>query len=143
MRSSAISMYASSGIEYRHRACPTGRGTADLAWKTADQESKRRQNFQVMQLLEMTVAHITACLVAFPDQACIAGCAVSFRGVDEWGVPAPSIGPGQPHAPLQQMQRRLPPHPTARAHEVIMAVSLTRSWIDQHDFQWRELVANP
>src|SRR5690348_9617922 len=84
----------SPSIQNRDGARPTGGRAADLNGKAADRESRHRQRLEVVQLLEVAVADLAAGLVAFPDQAGIAGLAEFFLGVHEGRVPAPGVGAG-------------------------------------------------
>src|SRR5258706_6962879 len=64
-------------------AGPAGRSAADLDREAADREAVARQRLEVVQLLEVAVADLAAGLVAFPDQAGVAGFLVLRLGVDE------------------------------------------------------------
>src|SRR6478736_8439768 len=78
-------------VEDRDRPGPARRGALDLHRKARHHEPGRRQLFEIMQFLDMSIADVAAGLVAFPDQAGISGLGIFFRGMDERRVPAPAI----------------------------------------------------
>src|ERR1700687_192231 len=65
------------------RAGPARRRPLDLDGETRHHEAGRGQKLQIVQLLDMAVADVTAGLVAFPDQAGILGLGIFLRGIDE------------------------------------------------------------
>src|SRR5262249_50097216 len=82
-------------VENRYRAGPAGGGAADLHREAGDGEAVRGDGLEIVQLLEMAVADVAPSLVAFPDQAGIAGLGELFLGVDEGRVPAPAVRTGE------------------------------------------------
>src|SRR6516225_7225546 len=60
-------------VEQGDAAGPPGGRLLDLDRKTAHFETEGRQRFEIGQLFHVAIADLTAGLVAFPDQARIAG----------------------------------------------------------------------
>src|SRR6266852_7971716 len=116
---------AATLIQDRDRAGPAGGAGPYLDRKAAHLEAGRRQAFQIVQLLEMAIADLAAGLVALPDQARIAGLGKFLGCVHERRIPAPAVDSGDPHAPLQQIERGLPPH--AATGRDIMRLAIQRA----------------
>src|ERR1051326_8177070 len=74
-------------VENGDRAGPAGGPGADFYRKTRDLEAGRRQLLQIVQLLDMAIADLAAGLVAFPDQARVAGLGAFLRRVHERRMP--------------------------------------------------------
>src|SRR5262249_14068199 len=69
-----------SVVEQCDAAGPAGGRLLDLHRKAAHLESKGRQRFEIGQLLHVTVTNVAAGLVAFPNQARIAGLEKALGG---------------------------------------------------------------
>ena len=76
-----------------HDARPAGGGLFDLGRETRDREAVGRQNFEIVQLLDMAIADVAAGLVAFPDQRGVVGCSI-FLAV--WTKGASQLQPSIP-----------------------------------------------
>src|SRR5262245_60417942 len=70
-------------VDDSDRARPACGTAAHLHWKAAHYESLGRQRFEIVQLLDVAIADLAAGLVAFPDQAGVAGGKIFLPGVDE------------------------------------------------------------
>ena len=62
-----ISRVRRSHFDDRHCPRPAGRGALDFCGKAADREARGRQDFEIMELLDMTVADMPPRFVALPD----------------------------------------------------------------------------
>jgi len=80
--------------------------------------------------------------VTFPDQTRITCLGIFLRGVDEWRVPAPAIGAGQPHAALEQIHGGLVTHAATGVDVVGLAEFGARAGVDDDDLQRRQRVAD-
>src|ERR1043166_8935672 len=69
------------------RPGPARRGALDLHRETGHHETGRRQELQIVQLLDVTIADMAAGLVAFPDQARVLCLGIFLGGVDERRIP--------------------------------------------------------
>jgi hypothetical protein len=58
------------------------------------------QSLEVVKLLQVAVADIPSRLVSFPNQSRVSSYRVALLGVNEGGVPAPTVGSGNPYAAL-------------------------------------------
>src|SRR6478752_2513591 len=85
-------MPAMSCVQNGDSPGPAGRAALHLHRQAGDGESRRRQRFQIVQLLDLAVARLPAGLVAFPDQRGVAGLGEAARGMAERSIPAPAIG---------------------------------------------------
>src|SRR5262245_52707551 len=99
-----------ASVDDGDRARPAGGTAAHLDRKAAHHEFLGGQRFEIVQLLDVAIADLTAGLVALPDQAGIAGGEIFLPGVDEGRVPAPAVGAGDAHAALEQLERSLAAH---------------------------------
>ena len=129
-------------VEDRHRAGPPRRGGVHLHREAGHFEPVGGQRLQVVQLLDVGVADGASGAVAFPDDRRVVVLGVALRGVGERRVPAPGVGAGEPHAPLQQVQGGVPAHPAARPDVVRLAVAGAGAGVHQHDLQRRQRVAD-
>src|SRR5262245_63767784 len=123
-------------------ARPAGGTAAHFYWKAAHRESFRRQRFAIVQLLDVAIADLAAGLVAFPEQAGIAGGEIFLPGVDEGRVPAPAVGAGDAYAALEQMERGLAAHAAALRHVVRPSIGRARAGVHQHDLQRSERMSD-
>ena len=95
-----------------------------------------------MQLLDVAIADVASGLVTFPDQTGVPGLGVFLRGVDKRRVPAPAIDSGQPHAPLEQIHRRLVAHAAAGIDVILPAIFGPGAGIDDDDLERRKRMAD-
>src|SRR3954454_12608455 len=70
---------------------PAGRGAFDLNGKARNREAGRRQQLQIVQLLDMAIADMAAGLVTFPDQARIPCLGVFSCREYKRRIPAPAV----------------------------------------------------
>src|SRR4029077_5034128 len=96
----------------------------------------------VRELLHVAIADFAPGLVAFPDQAGVAGLLEALCREAERRIPAPAIGAGHAHALVQQEERRLAPETAAAIDEVGLAIGLSGRRIHEHDVARLALVAD-
>src|SRR6478609_6998975 len=94
-------------LDNRHRPRPPRRSPLDLHREARDLEAVIGQRVEVRELLHVAIADLASGLVAFPDDAGVAGLGEAFGRVAERRVPAPAVGAGHAYALLQEKQRRL------------------------------------
>src|SRR5215213_7398880 len=92
-------------VENSYCARPTRRSLFYLHRKAGNLEPRRRQYFQVVQLLDVTIANLATRLVTFPDQLGILGFGVLLGRVDERRIPRPGIRAGDAHATRGEVER--------------------------------------
>ena len=101
-------MRSTSAVDDGDRPGPARRRALDLGREAGHGEPDRRQRFEIVQLLDMAVPNVPARLVALPDDRRVVRLGVAPCGVQEGRIPAPAVDPGDPDAPLEQIERRLP-----------------------------------
>jgi hypothetical protein len=129
-------------LDYGDGPCPTSRRALDLRWKAAHGKAGRGQGFEVVQLLDVTIADVTTRLVALPDDGGVVGRGVALGCMNEWRVPAPAVGARYAHSLLEQVERCLGPHAAARGDIVRLAVFHPGAGVDDHDLEWLQRMAD-
>src|SRR5947207_2684247 len=129
---------SSDFLDNGDRTGPAGGAAAHLDRKAAHGESGCRQRFEIVQLLDVAIADLAARLMAFPDQAGIAGGEVFFPRVDERSVPTPAVGAGHAHAAFEQIERRFAAHAATLRDVVGASIRRTGAGVHQHDLERRE-----
>src|SRR5882757_3154324 len=129
-------------VDNGHRPRPARGSALDLYRKARHHETGRRQLLEIVKFLDVTIADVTAGLVAFPDQAGILRFGIFLRGVDERCVPAPAVDAGQPHAAFEQIHRRLIAHAAAGGDVILAAIFGAGAGVDHDDLERRQRVAD-
>src|SRR5262245_20984209 len=123
-------------------AGPTGRGGFDFDREAGNQEAVRRQQLEVVQFLDVTVADFAARLVAFPDQFGVLALGEFLSRVHEGGVPRPSVGARDLDAARGQVERCLATHAAAARYIIGLTVASSCRGVDDDDIEWAQLMAN-
>ena len=118
-------------FEQRHAAGPARRGGFDLDGEAAHFETEWRQLVEVGQLFHMAITDVAAGLVAFPDDARVAGLEKPLMREREWRVPAPAVDAGDADALLEQKKRCLAAHAAARVEVPGLAIGRRRRGVDE------------
>jgi hypothetical protein len=87
-----------SPIDHSHAPRPSRRRRLGLYREAAHLEAERRQLVEVGELFHVAVADLAAGLVAFPDDAGVAGFEEALVGEGERRVPAQAVDAGDAHA---------------------------------------------
>src|SRR5208282_4115052 len=108
-------------VEQRHAAGPARRGGFDLDREAAHLETEWRQLVEIGELLHVAIADLAPRLVAFPNEAGVAGLGKPLARERERRIPAPAVDAGDADALLEQIERGFAAHAAALVEEVGLA----------------------
>src|SRR5699024_1892510 len=126
---------ASQISSFQNRDCssPSGGGRMNFHWETGDFEAKGWKCFEIVQLLDVTIADFSSRFMTFPDHTGVPLSGKPFRRVHERRIPAPCSGASDPHSLLEKVQSCISADPAPPRYVVIFPVAGTSGSINHNN----------